>query len=692
MKHSVNDERMTVSAEKTQNDAKAETFRRIEEGCVDCGECRESCLFLERHGPPGEILTGWRNGGSPASAKDPEGEAADAHGKGPVPIPYLCSLCGLCERRCPEDLPIPQMFLWMRRELVRKGLGPLPAHRGLLSYQNTGASSLFTLYRIPPECETVFWPGCALPGARPGRVLDLYSTLGKQISALGLVLDCCFKPSHDLGQEEVFEREFAPRLEKLKGLGVREVLVGCPSCFRVFADYGDGIGVRTIYEVLASSLPEAGGSRGETLTLHDPCPIRDEEAIHGSARTILEKKGYTVEETETSRTMALCCGEGGAVSAVDPELGRRWAERRTAEAADRPIVTYCAGCYGILYRETPVHMLADLFFHDGGATPEPVRPPGSLGRWANRLVLKIRAKFMKAPVAAKPQAISSQPSAVSSPSLRPIDVSMQGSKAAETPASEAASPGDPGRDGAAQGGSAGEMPPGKGGKRGAALKAAGLVAFIAAALAAVHLTGLIEYLDEEKLRAWIEACGAWGPAIYMGIYVIAPALFLPGLPITVAGGLLFGPFWGVVYTITSATAGACVAFLIARYLGRDWVAGKMGRGRLGRLDAAVERQGWKIVAFTRLIPIFPFNLLNYAFGLTRIKFAHYALASFLFMLPACAAYVVFSASLIDLVKGRISPQMIVGIALVVAVSLVPLLMRSRRARWGAASGLLDEDK
>jgi len=236
------------------------------------------------------------------------------------------------------------------------------------------------------------------------------------------------------------------------------------------------------------------------------------------------------------------------------------------------------------------------------------------------------------------------------------------------------------------------MPPGKGGKRGAALKAAGLVAFIAAALAAVHLTGLIEYLDQEKLRAWIEARGAWGPAIYMGIYMIAPALFLPGLPITVVGGLLFGPFWGVVYTITSATAGACVAFLIARYLGRDWVAGKMGRGRLGRLDAAVERQGWKIVAFTRLIPIFPFNLLNYAFGLTRIKFAHYAVASFLFMLPACAAYVVFSASLFDLVKGRISPQMIVGIALVVVVSIVPILIRRRRARWGAASSLLDEDK
>jgi len=653
---------MTVSVKISPEDMKSEIFRQIEQGCVECGDCQQACLFLERHGLPRKILSDWRNGGAASSDPGPQDEAAGAHGKGPVPIPYLCSLCGLCVKHCPEKLPIPQMFLWMRRELVSKGLGPLPHHKALLSYQNTGASSLFTLYKIPRGCRTVFWPGCALPGTRPGRVVDIYRYIGKQVPSLGLVLDCCFKPSHDLGQEEVFDREFGDRLEKLKGLGVREVLVACPNCFRVFADHGDGIEVRTIYEFLASSLSHTGRILPETLTLHDPCPIRDEEAIHEAARNILEKKGYTVVDSEMSRSMTLCCGEGGSVFALDPELGRRWAERRAAEPIDHPIVTYCAACYISLSRDAPVYKLLDLVFHEDDARPEPVRPPGSLGRWGNRLVLKIRAKLMKAP------------------------------KAAAGPASEGAPPGDPGRAGSIQDGPSGEGPAGPSGKRGAALKAAGLVAFIAAALAAVHMAGLIEYLDEEKLRAWIEARGAWGPTIYMGIYAVAPALFLPGLPLTVAGGLLFGPFWGVVYTITSATAGACVAFLIARYLGRDWVAGKMGRGRLGRLDAAVERHGWKIVAFTRLIPIFPFNLLNYAFGLTRVRFIHYAVASFIFMLPACAAYVVFSASLFDLLKGQISPQVVAGIALVIVVSMIPFLIRRWRARWGAASTLLEDEE
>jgi uncharacterized membrane protein YdjX (TVP38/TMEM64 family) len=167
--------------------------------------------------------------------------------------------------------------------------------------------------------------------------------------------------------------------------------------------------------------------------------------------------------------------------------------------------------------------------------------------------------------------------------------------------------------------------------------------------------------------------------IYISVYLIAPSLFLPGLPITIVGGVLFGPLWGVVYAITGATGGACIAFLVARYLGRDWVANKIRGTSLGKLDIEVERQGWKIVAFTRLIPLFPFNLLNYAFGLTRIKFLHYAITTFIGMLPACIAFIVFSSSLLDLLKGKISVQLIVGIVLVVIVSAIPIYYKKRKA-------------
>lgn len=198
-----------------------------------------------------------------------------------------------------------------------------------------------------------------------------------------------------------------------------------------------------------------------------------------------------------------------------------------------------------------------------------------------------------------------------------------------------------------------------------------LLAFIIAAIASIKLAGLDEYLDQERLRAWIAGYGAWGPVIYILVYSIAPSLMLPGLPITVVGGILFGPVGGTVYTSIGATIGASIAFLIARYLGRGWVEAML-RGRWKELDSEVEGQGWKIVAFTRLIPLFPFNLLNYAFGLTKIRFSHYFMASFVFMLPGIIAYVMFSSSLLGLLKGNVSREFLIGLILVIAVSAIPI--------------------
>jgi uncharacterized membrane protein YdjX (TVP38/TMEM64 family) len=203
---------------------------------------------------------------------------------------------------------------------------------------------------------------------------------------------------------------------------------------------------------------------------------------------------------------------------------------------------------------------------------------------------------------------------------------------------------------------------------------------LAAAVAGIHLSGAAGYLQEDRLRALIAGYGALAPAIYILIYTLAPVLLLPGLPITIVGGILFGPFWGVVYTITGATLGASLAFLVARYLARDWVTSKLTGPKWAKLDREVEQHGWKVVAFTRLIPAFPFNLLNYAFGLTKIPFSHYALATFFCMLPACTAFIVFSSSLLELIRGNLSPTALLGIVLIVVVSLIPIFYRRYKSR------------
>lgn len=146
-----------------------------------------------------------------------------------------------------------------------------------------------------------------------------------------------------------------------------------------------------------------------------------------------------------------------------------------------------------------------------------------------------------------------------------------------------------------------------------------------------------EQFDPAAIEAALGAAGPAGPLLFIALYALAAVLFLPGSLLTLAGGALFGPLLGTLYSLTGATAGAALAFLVARYLAADAVERRAG-GRLRRLVDGVSAEGWRFVAFVRLVPLFPFNLLNYALGLTRIRFVPYLLATALCMLPGAAAY------------------------------------------------------
>jgi uncharacterized membrane protein YdjX (TVP38/TMEM64 family) len=117
---------------------------------------------------------------------------------------------------------------------------------------------------------------------------------------------------------------------------------------------------------------------------------------------------------------------------------------------------------------------------------------------------------------------------------------------------------------------------------------------------------------------WIGKLGPWGPAIFIGIYVVAAVLFIPGSVLTLGAGALFGVVLGSVCVSISATLGATAAFLVGRYLARNAIARKIERNeKFSAIDRVVADEGWKIVLLTRLSPVFPFTLLNYAFGLTK---------------------------------------------------------------------------
>src|ERR1044071_6144763 len=171
------------------------------------------------------------------------------------------------------------------------------------------------------------------------------------------------------------------------------------------------------------------------------------------------------------------------------------------------------------------------------------------------------------------------------------------------------------------------------------------------ATAGVALVVALKYFHvQDGLKSaldWIGRLGPWGPLIFVGLYVVATVLFVSGSVLTLGAGAVFGVALGFVWVSLSATLGATAAFLVGRYLARDAIARRIEKHEtFATIDRAVADEGWKIVLLTRLSPVFPFTLLNYAFGLTRVKLSHYVLASWLGMIPGTMMYV-YLGSLVD---------------------------------------------
>ncbi len=187
--------------------------------------------------------------------------------------------------------------------------------------------------------------------------------------------------------------------------------------------------------------------------------------------------------------------------------------------------------------------------------------------------------------------------------------------------------------------------------------------------------------DVAMVETWVRSYGIWAPVVFACLYVLATVLFLPGSVLTIVGGALFGPLWGTFYSLIGATTGATIAFLIARFLASEWVARKAS-GRLKQLIDGVEAEGWRFVAFTRLVPLFPFNLLNYALGLTRIRLSHYVFVSLVCMLPAGLAYTYLGYAGREVATGgeqAVNAGMI-ALGLLAAVAFLPRFIGRLRAR------------
>ncbi len=194
--------------------------------------------------------------------------------------------------------------------------------------------------------------------------------------------------------------------------------------------------------------------------------------------------------------------------------------------------------------------------------------------------------------------------------------------------------------------------------------------------------------------AWVATLGVWGPVVFVAVYAAAVVALVPGSLLTLAAGAIFGVVRGVAYVFVAATLGAAAAFLISRYVARNaverWIAGSP---RFAAVDRAVAAEGRRIVFLLRLSPVFPFTLLNYALGLTRVGFVDYVVAS-LGMIPGTLLYVYYgklAGDVATLAGGAAAARgagywTVLGVGLVATVVVTALVTRTARRALGEATG------
>lgn len=204
-------------------------------------------------------------------------------------------------------------------------------------------------------------------------------------------------------------------------------------------------------------------------------------------------------------------------------------------------------------------------------------------------------------------------------------------------------------------------------------------------VALLLLTGIITVaryfeLDQKlvDIKNWIGEQGIWAPVFFVGLYVLATVAALPGSVLTIAAGALFGSVLGVTTVIIGATIGASLSFLIARYAARDTILGMLSKNeKFQKLNQLTEKNGDIIVAITRLVPIFPFNLLNYGFGLTAVSFKTYVLWSAICMLPGTILFVVGTDAITQAMNNGEVPWVLVITVLLVIVILSFIVKKAK---------------
>lgn len=350
----------------------------------ECLECVKVCEFLTTYGAyPKKYLRQIYNNLSIVMGQ--------RHGN---KLTNSCSLCGLCEEICPEDLNMGQVCRSARQIMNRQGKMPPSAHEFAIRDMDfcCGEESFFA--RHQPSMNTsayLFFPGCRLGGSSPKNVELTYKYLTERLhGGVGVMLTCCGAPADWAGQEDRFSENMASLHSQWVEMGAPTLITACPSCHSLFKKALPQMKLLSLWEVMDShGLPPVRDNlSGSTVCVHDPCASRNEPQIQQAVRNILLKLGVRIEELPLHGRFTECCGYGGLMCFANKDLSSRVVQRRI-EISDHDYLAYCAVCKDhFLSKGKKTFHLLDMVFsghQDGEAFNKPV----------NFSLIRERRRFLK---------------------------------------------------------------------------------------------------------------------------------------------------------------------------------------------------------------------------------------------------------------------------------------------------------
>lgn len=362
----------------TPDEAVSEACRCLH---CECLECVKVCAYLENFGAyPRRYAREIYNNESIVMGVHQANKLVNS-----------CSLCGLCERVCPEDFAMQDLCLQSRRSMVRRGKMPPSAHEFALQDMQFSQSERFRLARPAPgrtASEQILFPGCQLCATDPAHVQRLYAHLNNILPRPpGLMLGCCGAPAFWAGREDAFEQVCDDFLKDWTELGSPELIVACSTCYRMITEHLPQVPTTSLWQHLAGQgLPKPPGiGAAPALAIHDPCTTRPYPAIQAAVRTICGHLGISPGELALGRDKTECCGYGGLMQNANPALAREVAARR-ARISPQDYLTYCAMCRDSLAAvgKRALHVLDLLFPEAAGLDPASRQRTGWSERMDNR--------------------------------------------------------------------------------------------------------------------------------------------------------------------------------------------------------------------------------------------------------------------------------------------------------------------